>query len=368
MEALKPLKRAAEKERRRANRKALREKANAGLLSLEEQALVDSRKQLRQARRGARGLAEADMQGDWKGGVVVDLGFDDCMTDQEIISMTTQLGRLYSSNRTASRSVATVLHTSFSPNASPRLWEKMRKSNWEKWTRSSWWGLGLDELVKAFKDHPDHIQSDSFTPTDTKPSETDLMMNSSTALNTDRSAANGKGNPSDLIGDGTDTDLLLSNLSHPHLPSPFTSKYKLVYLSADSEEELTTLSEDEIYIIGGLVDRNRFKNICQDKADKLGIRTARLPIGTYLQNLPTRKVLTVNQVFEILVNYIATQSWKEAFEAVMPQRKFNVGKPRKYNKDDGEDGVGDDGDGDEVEQVGNIATADEIDEEAALNA
>ena len=36
--------------------------------------------------------------------------------------------------------------------------------------------------------------------------------------------------------------------------------------------------------------------LCQDKAVKLGIRTARLPIGTYLAEMPTRKVLTVNQV------------------------------------------------------------------------
>lgn len=36
--------------------------------------------------------------------------------------------------------------------------------------------------------------------------------------------------------------------------------------------------------------------LCQNKAEKLGIRTARLPIGTFLQDLPTRKVLTVNQV------------------------------------------------------------------------
>jgi hypothetical protein len=36
--------------------------------------------------------------------------------------------------------------------------------------------------------------------------------------------------------------------------------------------------------------------LCQNKAEKYGIRTARLPIGKYLADLPTRKVLTVNQV------------------------------------------------------------------------
>ena len=48
-------------------------------------------------------------------------------------------------------------------------------------------------------------------------------------------------------------------LSGSILPSTITSSHKLVYLSADSEEELTTLSEDEVYIVGGIVDRNRYK-------------------------------------------------------------------------------------------------------------
>jgi tRNA (guanine9-N1)-methyltransferase len=111
--------------------------------------------------------------------------------------------------------------------------------------------------------------------------------------------------------------------------SPFKGQ-SLVYLTADSEEELETLKEDETYIIGGIVDRNRYKvrvrpfsfrirtierlcaganqkkkknadlsirqNLCRDKAQGLAIRTARLPIGTYLAEMPTRKVLTVNQV------------------------------------------------------------------------
>jgi tRNA (guanine9-N1)-methyltransferase len=35
--------------------------------------------------------------------------------------------------------------------------------------------------------------------------------------------------------------------------------HSLVYLSADAEEELDTLKENEIYIIGGIVDKNRHK-------------------------------------------------------------------------------------------------------------
>ena len=43
-------------------------------------------------------------------------------------------------------------------------------------------------------------------------------------------------------------------------------KDDLVYLTPHAEEELQQLDPDKAYIIGGIVDRNRHKNICQEKA------------------------------------------------------------------------------------------------------
>jgi len=60
-------------------------------------------------------------------------------------------------------------------------------------------------------------------------------------------------------------------------------KENLVYLTADAETILDDLDPTKIYIIGGLVDRNRWKGITMKKANDQGIQSARLPIESYLK-------------------------------------------------------------------------------------
>lgn len=97
-------------------------------------------------------------------------------------------------------------------------------------------------------------------------------------------------------------------------------KDKLVYLTSDSENIITTLEDEKVYIIGGLVDHNAHKGICYKKAVEEGIAHGQLPIGEYFW-MKQRKVLTINQVFEILVRVSEGKSFKEAFELILPKRK-----------------------------------------------
>ncbi|PIA16388.1 hypothetical protein COEREDRAFT_42965 [Coemansia reversa NRRL 1564] len=103
-------------------------------------------------------------------------------------------------------------------------------------------------------------------------------------------------------------------------------KDKLVYLTADSPNVVEHLDPEKAYVVGGIVDRNRYKLLTLKKAEEQGIAHAQLPIGQYIQ-MATRKVMTVNQIFEILLRFIETNDWKTAFVDVIPQRKLKENAP-----------------------------------------
>lgn len=97
-------------------------------------------------------------------------------------------------------------------------------------------------------------------------------------------------------------------------------KENVVYLSSESDNELLELEEGKAYIIGGLVDHNRNKGLCHRLAEEQGVRHARLPIGNCLV-MKTRQVLTIDQVFAILLKVSRGKSWTDALLEAIPQRK-----------------------------------------------
>ncbi|KHN71484.1 tRNA (guanine(9)-N1)-methyltransferase, partial [Toxocara canis] len=90
-----------------------------------------------------------------------------------------------------------------------------------------------------------------------------------------------------------------------------------------------------LYVIGGLLDHNSLKGLCLDVATKERVAHARLPIDDYVR-MRTRKVLTINQVFEILLRYTENHSWKDAFDEVIPKRRL----AEEGDKGEGEDRSG----------------------------
>ena len=96
----------------------------------------------------------------------------------------------------------------------------------------------------------------------------------------------------------------------------------IVYLSADSENEIQTIDNEHVYIIGGIVDRNRYKGLCLNKAIELNINHGRFPIDEYIK-MSACKVLTTNHTFAILNKFQQIKNWKDAFMEVIPKRKID---------------------------------------------
>ncbi|KPM34230.1 tRNA (guanine(9)-N1)-methyltransferase [Neonectria ditissima] len=103
-------------------------------------------------------------------------------------------------------------------------------------------------------------------------------------------------------------------------PAPREEYKDVVYLSSDSPYTLERLEPNTSYVIGGLVDKNREKGLCYKRAREMGIRTARLPIGQYME-MQSRSVLATNHVVEIMLKWLQYENWGDAFLDVIPKRK-----------------------------------------------
>lgn len=100
-------------------------------------------------------------------------------------------------------------------------------------------------------------------------------------------------------------------------------KEQLVYLSGDAEEEVETIEEGKIYIIGGLVDHNRLKNITLEKAKKQGIKLQRFKIEGNVK-LNSRSILSVNQCFDIVHRLYNGRSMRDSLLESIPKRKLVI--------------------------------------------
>jgi len=115
----------------------------------------------------------------------------------------------------------------------------------------------------------------------------------------------------------------------PEHYSEFIKKEDLIYLTSDSPNVLKELDESKAYVIGGLVDHNHHKGLTYKQASDHGIDHAQLPLGNFVK-MNSRKVLAINHVFEIILEYLETRDWQEAFFTILPQRKGAVPTDKAY--------------------------------------
>ncbi|GBE80110.1 tRNA (guanine(9)-N1)-methyltransferase [Sparassis crispa] len=294
--------RAAEKERKKEKKRVQAEKRVAGELDEE----VDGRSRKKRRIDEQKGLRQP-----FGARVVVDLGFDDLMSEKEIISLTSQLAYTSSANRKAIRPFASLLFTSLNGRTFTRL-ENLTNAAYKRWVDTEWWTEGYEQLWEDQKAERADVEG---------------------VTEGGEKNGNGDGKVHDATGkiegghDLQEADAKFRHLELAQKPQT-ADRETVVYLTADSPEELTELNEGKTYIIGGICDHNRYKNLCQKKSVESGVRSARLPIGTYLSTLRTRKVLTVNQTIEILLKWIETRDWEKAFWDVIPKRKFQEKRSR----------------------------------------
>ena len=107
----------------------------------------------------------------------------------------------------------------------------------------------------------------------------------------------------------------------------------VAYLSPDASEFLEDVDASVTYVIGGLVDETVAKKVTFSKCEEKKIKSFALPIEKFmmrrvngqgeldLKNFNYNKILTINQVFDILTNKFEGKEWPEALGVGVPKRK-----------------------------------------------
>lgn len=206
--------------------------------------------------------------------IVIDMDFEEFMTDNEIMKAAKQVGRIYSINRHSEHPCQLYI-SSLKGKIRDRF--NITNTGYQNWDINhseldyvTLFGKGLEAEAKA---------SDCQTTTDS---------------------------------DNTTTTKPENNF---------------IYLTGDTEDDLPDVDdilkdESKIFVIGGLVDHNRHKSLCYKRALERNISTARLPIKQHV-TLSQRHILSTVTVFEIMLKILGYhKSWSEALLDSIPKRKI----------------------------------------------
>lgn len=100
---------------------------------------------------------------------------------------------------------------------------------------------------------------------------------------------------------------------------------RVVYLSPDAEEEMEDVEQDEVYVLGGIVDRVVERGIPRQASLQTalaeGVRCKKLPLDRYVEWKSGTKYLTLTAVSSILRNvYSSGGDWEMALRKNIPVR------------------------------------------------
>ncbi|POS87710.1 hypothetical protein EPUL_000648 [Erysiphe pulchra] len=305
-------------------------------------------------------------------GIILDVDFNELMTEKEIISLGCQLTRCYSLNKSAPYRVHLVVSS----------WGGVLKSRFENVLSSThlhWTGVKFlenDDFVSAanllhdtmIRDRenlgdnlmPVKFQAHSQTTIDNSADPSEAVksnVNSCPTNSVSESNIDEKVSIKDDLENLENSKLSFQKANDQALPpegnnepessyreslchqeaTPVSVTPSIIYLTSDSPNTLTHLTPNTSYIIGGIVDKNRHKGLCYKRACERGIYTAKLPIGEYMK-MQSRTVLAVNHVVEIMLKWLETNDWAEAFLQVIPKRKQAVLKTCKSVQNNSESG------------------------------
>lgn len=104
---------------------------------------------------------------------------------------------------------------------------------------------------------------------------------------------------------------------------PEVDYHKLIYLTPEATTPLEGFDPSKVYVIGGLVDETTRKGVTSTFCESKSITTARLPIDEYFTRGDKgtfKSVLTINQVFDIMLKWYETKDWQQAISAGLPSR------------------------------------------------
>ncbi|ETN38130.1 uncharacterized protein HMPREF1541_07754 [Cyphellophora europaea CBS 101466] len=296
---------------------------------------------------------------------IIDCGFDDLMMEKEMISLGSQITRAYSDN---SRSTyqAHIAVSSWGGKLRERFDTRL-SGNYKKWRgitfleedfvdvaeRATRWMADpkRNKMAGAFLKHAkpqasqeSQASKESIYPSEAGRDEEDVQPKPD-EHDDSSSKARQEHKESDRSSAGQPESAQKESDESNGTTAPNSSQAvegEIIYLSSDSQFTLEELKPNSTYIIGGLVDKNRHKGICHKIAGEKGVRTAKLPIGEYME-MQSRSVLATNHVNEIMLRWLECGDWGQAFMQVIPKRKG--GKLRDQDDDAADARAADDDDG-----------------------